>query len=582
MSTYNFFPKETLAYYGRRYLRFILAALSLLSFIYLFDVEYYGSEAPFKSIIHGTKNIPESQLIHTISAIRPLPTASTERMKLVQRFQGRPPTYDIPLNEKRRRKIKATLEKSWKNYRQQAWLQDELRPVKGGGSETNSGWATTMINTLDTLWIMGLKKEFREAVRVVKDLDWMATTEQSCNMFRTATQQLGGLLSAYDLSKDSVLLTKAIELGEILYTGFDTENHMPVSELHFEKARAGQLVLDGQQSPAHALGLSLEFTRLTQLTGDNKYYDAVARVADVMYENQNYTKLPGLWPASVDLQNNIYNHDNTFTLGASSGMMYRTILNMYTLLRGGEPMYEDMYLGAVDTIIRTLFFRPMTHKKNLDVLFTGVFHVGNEPPLETILQHQACFAGGMFALGGRTFSVSHHVDLAANLTNSCIWAYSAFPTGIMPEISQMVQCPNLDRCKWEEQKWYDAVLNDYDGREDLPKGFHSARDPSYSLRGEAIESVFMMYRITGHEEYREHAWRMFEAIQAATETEYGNAAIEDVTTSTGKPMQTDAMDSLWLSATLKYFYLIFSPHDQVSLDEFVFNAAGHPLRIPKR
>jgi mannosyl-oligosaccharide alpha-1,2-mannosidase len=36
--------------------------------------------------------------------------------------------------------------------------------------------------------------------------------------------------------------------------------------------------------------------------------------------------------------------------------------------------------------------------------------------------------------------------------------------------------------------------------------------------------------------------------------------------------------SFWLSETLKYFYLIFSPPDLVSLDEYVLNTEAHPLR----
>lgn len=38
--------------------------------------------------------------------------------------------------------------------------------------------------------------------------------------------------------------------------------------------------------------------------------------------------------------------------------------------------------------------------------------------------------------------------------------------------------------------------------------------------------------------------------------------------------------SFWLSETLKYFYLIFSPPDLISLDEFVLNTEAHPFRRP--
>lgn len=46
--------------------------------------------------------------------------------------------------------------------------------------------------------------------------------------------------------------------------------------------------------------LQLEFTRLSQLTADDKYYSAVQRVMDEMSKWQNQTGLPGMWPAMVD------------------------------------------------------------------------------------------------------------------------------------------------------------------------------------------------------------------------------------------------------------------------------------------
>ena len=47
-------------------------------------------------------------------------------------------------------------------------------------------------------------------------------------VFETTIRYLGGLLSAYDLSGNTVLLKKAWELGNILYAAFDTPSRMPV------------------------------------------------------------------------------------------------------------------------------------------------------------------------------------------------------------------------------------------------------------------------------------------------------------------------------------------------------------------
>ncbi|KIW91298.1 uncharacterized protein Z519_08194 [Cladophialophora bantiana CBS 173.52] len=74
--------------------------------------------------------------------------------------------------------------------------------------------------------------------------------------------------------------------------------------------------------------------------------------------------------------------------------------------------------------------------------------------------------------------------------------------------------------------------------------------------------------------------KMFESIQAATETEYANAAIDDVTI-TGKPSQRDSMESFWFAETLKYLYLIFSPPNLISLNDYVLNTEAHPLKRPK-
>ena len=66
---------------------------------------------------------------------------------------------------------------------------------------------------------------------------------------------------------------------------------------------------------------------------------------------------------------------------------------------------------------------------------------------------------------------------------------------------------------------------------------------------------------------QDKAWRMFEAIEKYTHTDIANAALDDVTTE--DPPQSDRMESFWTAETLKYFYLIFSKPDVISLDDYV-------------
>lgn len=86
-------------------------------------------------------------------------------------------------------------------------------------------------------------------------------------------------------------------------------------------------------------------------------------------------------------------------------------------------------------------------------------------------------------------------------------------------------------------------------------------------RPEALESVFIMYRITGDKKLLDTAWRMFQHIDKATRTKWGHSTIKDIRHS--KPRFEDKMESFWLAETLKYLYLIFSEADHISLDDYV-------------
>jgi mannosyl-oligosaccharide alpha-1,2-mannosidase len=39
--------------------------------------------------------------------------------------------------------------------------------------------------------------------------------------------------------------------------------------------------------------------------------------------------------------------------------------------------------------------------------------------------------------------------------------------------------------------------------------------------------------------------------------------------------------SFWMAETLKYFFLVFSDPDVISLDDYVLNTEAHPFKIPK-
>jgi mannosyl-oligosaccharide alpha-1,2-mannosidase len=87
-----------------------------------------------------------------------------------------------------------------------------------------------------------------------------------------------------------------------------------------------------------------------------------------------------------------------------------------------------------------------------------------------------------------------------------------------------------------------------------------------------------MYRITGEKKWQDKGWAMFEAIIEATQTEAGHSAIDSVITS--HPSPSNEMESFWLAETLKYFYLLYTTPDVISLDEWVLNTEAHPFKRP--
>jgi len=255
-----------------------------------------------------------------------------------------------------------------------------------------------------------------------------------------------------------------------------------------------------------------------------------------------------------------------------------------------------MYTGSMSAALEHTIYRPMV-PDDADILVTGAAraHPAEKPKLEPKGEHLGCFTGGMYALGGKVFSNSEHVAVGRKLTDGCVWTYRALPLGIMPEVFRMVPCPSKTQCAWNESLWLEetsqrvssdvsaAGLQDYiTNTVRLPKGFTEISDRRYILRPEAIESVFILYRITGEEKYLDAAWEMFTSIISVSRTHLANAALSDITWSKKdlgtQQIQMDSMESFWMAETLKYFYLVFSEPDVISLDEFVFNTEAHPFK----
>ncbi|GKT48620.1 endoplasmic reticulum mannosyl-oligosaccharide 1,2-alpha-mannosidase [Colletotrichum spaethianum] len=533
-----------------------------------------------------------AKVSHRVPQLQQLPIAPSVRFPQIQAHFPPETSVQRRVREERQQAIKQAFSKAWASYRKHAWLSDELTPVSGGRRNTFGGWAATLVDSLDTLWIMDMKDEFSDAVEAAITIDFTKTDLEEINVFETNIRYLGGFLSAFDLSGEVRLLRKAAEVGEMLYKAFDTPNRMPITRWKVSDAAKGESQKASNGELVAEIGsLSMEFTRLSILTGDPKWWDATQRIMEIFEAQQNKTNLPGLWPLVVNPENKVFYEGNDFTLGAMADSLYEYLPKMSALVGGRSPMYKAMYETAIAPAIEHNLFRPMT-PGNDDILIAGQAHSqDSDIELEPQGQHLVCFMGGLMALGGKLFDHADQLSLARKLVDGCIYVYRVFPHGIMPETFYMVPCPTKEECEWDEGLWKEHVLqraqknaddkelsaDDIIRQERLVKGFSAVPDRRYILRPEAIESVFVMYRTTADAALLEAAWDMWTSIDDVTTTDLANTAVWDVTAE-GRPPAADSMESFWMGETLKYFYLIFSEPGLVSLDEFVFNTEAHPFR----
>lgn len=141
---------------------------------------------------------------------------------------------------------------------------------------------------------MDMHAEFEGAVTAAIDISFENSSLVDINVFETTIRYLGGFLSAYDLSGDQRLLRKAREVGDMLYVAFDTPNRMPVTRWNVVKAAQGELQEAADWALVAEIGsLCMEFTRLSLVTGDPKWFDATERITEILKAEQSKTKLPG-------------------------------------------------------------------------------------------------------------------------------------------------------------------------------------------------------------------------------------------------------------------------------------------------
>ncbi|KAG8625936.1 hypothetical protein KVT40_006337 [Elsinoe batatas] len=534
-------------------------------------------------IASTTPNAPTPTSLFT------LPTPDRSIPKIQYDFSPESPA-DRATRLARRDEIKTLFLRDWQAYKSKGWGKAEISPITGEPKDTYGGWAATLVDALDTLWIMGLEDEFKEAADYAAGIDFSVMPAGYVSTFEATIRYLGGFLAAYDQSGDERMLTKAIEVAALLKKGFNTPNGMPPPVLGEKEIREGTVIASEESSIASLGTMSLEYIRLAQITGDASWYAPADRIMHVFSSWQNRTLLPGMWPAKPINARNLTlfaTATGLFHLGGDSDSMYEYLIKASLLLNGSD-FYTNLYSAAISTISTHLLYRPLL--PTLPDVLLPALATSNSSGIHLLhrADHLACFAGGMLVLGSRLLPNTTHLSLGRKLTLGCVEMYRTSPLGIMPDEAFVLPCPAPPApCEWDNNTFLETCFLRFAGREDfaaqrqgcvsrLPTGILEVQNAEFKLRPEALESLFYLYRVTGDEKLRDEAWGMVQRIREHTRTEVASAAILDVMDT--KAPKKDEMESYWFAETLKYAYLIFSEPEVGSLDEWVFNTEAHTLR----
>jgi len=449
---------------------------------------------------------------------------------------------DDPINIQRREKVKDAMIHAWSSYEKYAWGHDELQPQTKNGVDSFGGLGATLIDSLDTLFIMGLDEQFQRAREwVANSLDFNKNYDAS--VFETTIRVVGGLLSAYDLSGDKVFLEKAKDIADRLLPAWDTPSGIPRNIINLAHGNAHNPSWTGGESIlADSATEQLEFIALSQRTGDPKYQQKVENV--ILQLNKTFPA-DGLLPIYINPDTGATSY-STITFGAMGDSFYEYLLKVW--IQGNRTATVKHYREMWETSMKGL---QSLVRKTTPSSFTYLCEKTGSA-IKDKMDELACFAPGMIALGASGSGPDDSqkfLSLAEELAWTCYNFYQSTPTKLAGE------------------NYF------FNPGQDMSVG------TSWNImRPETVESLFYLWRLTGNKTYQEWGWNIFEAFEKNSRVEGGYVGLKDVNTG----VKDNMMQSFFLAETLKYFYLLYSPSSVIPLDEWVFNTEAHPLKIVTR
>ncbi|KAK5805042.1 hypothetical protein PVK06_032694 [Gossypium arboreum] len=391
-------------------------------------------------------------------------------------------------------------------YMEHAFPLDELRPLSCEGEDTLGGYALTLIDSLDTLALLGDRERFTASVEWIgKNLQF--DINKTVSIFETTIRVLGGLLSAHLIasdyatgmripSYDNELLDLAEDLARRLLPAFDTPTGIPFGSVNLKYG------VDEHESKITSTAgggtLTLEFGVLSRLTNDP------------IFEQVTKNAVRGLWARRSKLHL-VGAHINVFTgewtqkdagIGTSIDSFYEYLLKAYLLF--GDEEYLFIFQEAYSAAMHYLYNDPWYVEVNMD-------SAAIVWPLFNSLQ---AFWPGLQVLAG-------DIDPAIRTHTAFFSVWKRY--GFTPEGFNL------------------ATLSVQHGQK------------SYPLRPELIESTYWLYKATRNPRYLDAGRDIVASLQYGARCPCGYCHISDVEFH----KREDHMESFFLAETVKYLWLLF-------------------------
>ncbi|XP_026322097.1 mannosyl-oligosaccharide alpha-1,2-mannosidase IA-like isoform X2 [Hyposmocoma kahamanoa] len=371
--------------------------------------------------------------------------------------------------------VKQMMTHAWNSYKVYAWGKNELKPMSKRAHLSSvfgpHDLGATIVDGLDTLYLMGMMDEFREG------RDWVAEhlnfkeVDYELSVFETTIRFMGGLLACYSLTGDSMFKDKAAEVADALLPAFETPTGLPYGHIQpYTKASYPS----GWAAPNSILSeigtLHLEFSYLSDVTGIEVYKDKVDRIRQVLNDK------PGnLYYTSINSHNGQWALPH-MSLGAFGDSFYEYLLKAWLMSGRTDKQARIMFDNAMEVVLNKMLRVSNSGLSYLVDLQFGIV-------VEEKMDHLSCFAGGMFALASTTLNNSlseRYMDVASKLTHTCHEAYSRSVTKLGPEAFRFNGAVEARALRKKEKK--------------------------YLLRPETFESYFIMWRLTKDQKYRDWGW----------------------------------------------------------------------------